>query len=120
MPERPVIQVRTYREGTQELAAKQFETDAAKAAREGYLPTSQAWEGATLTVTYQYDAARDSFRQPPPERLADRQPPPANVVQHGGGLSGGLGQRFGFGAGCLLLIAFLVAGCWLLVNSTGP
>ena len=46
------IQTRTYREGTVEATALRFQFDAAEAARAGWFPTSQSWEGTALTVVY--------------------------------------------------------------------
>lgn len=53
----PPIRVRTYFGQTQGQAAQQFEADASLAASAGYVPVSQAWEGTTLTVTYQVQAS---------------------------------------------------------------
>jgi hypothetical protein len=47
------IQVRTYRGATAEAAAHRFQADAGEAAKDSYYPTSQVWEGSSLTVTYQ-------------------------------------------------------------------
>lgn len=51
--ERPPIRVRTYSGASQQVSGQQFEADAADAARNGYMPVAQAWEGPVLTVTYQ-------------------------------------------------------------------
>jgi hypothetical protein len=45
--------VRTYAGLSQAASAAEFEADAARAAASGYFVTSQAWEGNSLTVTYQ-------------------------------------------------------------------
>ncbi|MFV2063734.1 MAG: hypothetical protein ACC726_09505, partial [Chloroflexota bacterium] len=47
------VQIRTYRDSTAEAAARRYQVDAAEAAKNGFYPTSQVWEGTSLTVTYQ-------------------------------------------------------------------
>jgi hypothetical protein len=68
-PQLDPIRTRTYREGTAETTALRFQADAAEAAKAGYLPSSQAWDGATLTVVYQ---AR--------EQAAPETPPPTTTT----------------------------------------
>jgi hypothetical protein len=60
------IQVRTYRDDTAEAAAQRFQIDSAEAARSGYYPTSQVWEGSSLTVTYQRREAGTTEPVAPP------------------------------------------------------
>jgi hypothetical protein len=47
------IQVRTYTEASADASARRFQADAAEAAEAGFYPTSQTWQGTSLTVTYQ-------------------------------------------------------------------
>lgn len=50
------VRTRTYSGRTPDEAAYAFQLDAAEAARAGFTPTSQAWQGTMLTVTYQRTA----------------------------------------------------------------
>ena len=103
------IQVRVYQGATQAEAARKFEADATEAALTRWIPTSQAWEGSTLTVTYQHQDAPVAVAPLPPTPPPPA-PPPQNVyVQHsGGGVGGGVRSGMGFGLGCLLFIVGLV------------
>lgn len=47
------VQVRTYSRLSAEAAAQAYAADATLAAHGGYSPTSQVWQGTSLTVTYQ-------------------------------------------------------------------
>jgi hypothetical protein len=67
------IQVRTYRDATAEAAARRFQLDAAEAAKKGYHPTSQVWEGTSLTVTYQRREP-DAMAAPAPQTVAASRP----------------------------------------------
>jgi hypothetical protein len=48
------VRVHTYFGDTPDESARQFEEDSANAAAHGYFPSSQAWNGPSLTVTYLY------------------------------------------------------------------
>lgn len=45
--------IKTFFGATQAIAAEQYATDAIVAARLGYAPISQTWDGTKLTVVYQ-------------------------------------------------------------------
>jgi hypothetical protein len=60
------VRVKTYYGATPDESARQFQADAAEAAVSGFSPTSQAWNGPSLTVTYLYT-----------QQLPSRQPVPA-------------------------------------------
>lgn len=83
MPDKPPIQVATYRGATQEEAARAFAADAVRAAEFGYEPWSDAWDGTTLTVTYRLSAEPGAAPPPAtpraaaPEEVADAAPTPA-------------------------------------------
>lgn len=62
----PPIQVRTYRGDTPDQSAREFQADASFAAANGYYPTSQAWDGPVLTVTYQLQAGQYQWQNPRP------------------------------------------------------
>lgn len=51
------VRVSTYTGATPDEAARAFEADAREAVAAGYRPTSQAWSGSSLTVTYQLEQA---------------------------------------------------------------
>jgi hypothetical protein len=59
------VRVKTYYGATPDESARQFQADAAEAAVSGFSPTSQAWNGPSLTVTYLYHQELPS-RQPVP------------------------------------------------------
>jgi hypothetical protein len=61
------IRVKTYRGETAEATARMFQADSAEAAKAGFLPTSQQWDGATLTVVFQ---RQDLTPDAPPPRSA--------------------------------------------------
>ena len=56
MTQRGAVQVRTYPAATQAEAYQAFAADAAEAARHGFRPSHQAWDGQQLMVTYQHQA----------------------------------------------------------------
>ena len=112
---RQPVHVKTFTGETQEAAAQQFAADAADAARHGYTPASQAWDGTTLNVIYQQQDPQPPAASPEPPR--SEKPTSVSVSQSGGGLSGGVGQGFGLGAGCMLFLVVLVAGCAVYVSS---
>ena len=45
-------QMMVYSAITEEQSMRQFEADAARLEREGYVPVAQSWDHTTLTVTY--------------------------------------------------------------------
>lgn len=57
------IKARTYHGENAFETWRDFEADAAEAVRFGYVPTSQSWDGSTLTVIYQQ---RDDGLASPP------------------------------------------------------
>ena len=52
-PQMQPVVVKTFPGDTQAVAAEQYAADAVVAARLGYVPTSQTWDGTKLTVVYQ-------------------------------------------------------------------
>lgn len=47
------VKAKSYSGGSAAETARHFEADAAEAAKYGWLPASQVWEGVTLTVVYE-------------------------------------------------------------------
>jgi hypothetical protein len=62
------VAVRRYDDGSAEASAVRFQADAADAARAGYLPASQVWEGSALIVTYQRAATTEAVDGPAPRQ----------------------------------------------------
>jgi len=67
-PQMQPVVVKTFVGATQAIAAEQHAADAVVAARLGYAPTSQTWDGATLTVVYERQAPTE---EPPPQRTPE-------------------------------------------------
>ena len=71
-PQRQPVVVKTFLGATQAIAAKHHADDAVVAARLGYAPTSQTWDGTKLTVVYQLQAPMEaSPSHPAPEERAE-------------------------------------------------
>lgn len=58
------VRGRSYDLGRVDLTADAFATDAAIAQSNGWIATSQVWEGSRLTVVYQYEPAAAEGRRP--------------------------------------------------------
>jgi hypothetical protein len=65
----PVV-VKAFPATTQTIAAEQVAADSAVAARLGYTPTSQTWDGEKLTVVYELQPSgqKEPSDPPPAER----------------------------------------------------
>ncbi len=55
-PQMQPVVVKTFVGATETIAAEQHAADAVVAARLGYAPTSQTWDGTKLTVVYERQA----------------------------------------------------------------
>ena len=97
-----------YSAMTEAQTLRQFEAGAAEAAREGYEPVAQSWDGTTLTVTY---APLDDQTAVGPSRPHDPGSRPNAIgIMHW--------SRPAVALSVLLLIGFLAAGAVVLLNET--
>lgn len=53
------VVIKTFPAATQTIAAEHFAADSVVAARLGYAPMSQSWDGEKLTVVYQLQPSRE-------------------------------------------------------------